>query len=146
MRILVDYRPALRERTGVGEYVHQAATALVATAPPGETLTLFSASLRDRLAPNAVPGANALDRAIPVRLLNFLWHRLEWPPVERLVAAGAAGAAGLVRSNLRWALAYNLAAVPLAAIGLVPPWLAAVGMSASSLYVVLRAQHFAGGK
>jgi Cu2+-exporting ATPase len=57
--------------------------------------------------------------------------------------ATARGAAALVRSNLRWALGYNLAAVPLAACGLVPPWLAAVGMSASSLYVVLRAQHFA---
>ncbi len=48
----------------------------------------------------------------------------------------------LVRANLRWALIYNLCAVPLAAIGLVPPWLAAIGMSASSLYVVLRAQRF----
>jgi Cu2+-exporting ATPase len=48
----------------------------------------------------------------------------------------------LVRANLRWALLYNLCAVPLAAIGWVPPWLAAVGMSASSLYVVWRAQRF----
>jgi Cu2+-exporting ATPase len=57
--------------------------------------------------------------------------------------ATARGNAGLVRSNLRWALGYNLAAVPLAALGLVPPWLAAIGMSASSLYVVWRAQRFA---
>jgi P-type Cu2+ transporter len=48
-----------------------------------------------------------------------------------------------VRANLRWALAYNLAAVPLAAMGWVPPWLAAFGMSASSLYVVWRAWRFA---
>jgi P-type Cu2+ transporter len=47
-----------------------------------------------------------------------------------------------VRANLRWALFYNLAAVPLAALGLVPPWLAALGMSASSLFVVWRAWHF----
>jgi Cu2+-exporting ATPase len=52
------------------------------------------------------------------------------------------GTARLVRANLRWALAYNLCAVPLAAVGLVPPWLAAVGMSCSSLYVVWRAQRF----
>lgn len=82
MRILVDYRPALRERTGVGEYVHQAATALVATAPPGESLVLFSASWKDRLRPDVVPGASVVDRRIPVRLLNGFWHRLEWPPVE----------------------------------------------------------------
>lgn len=39
----------------------------------------------------------------------------------------------------RWALVYNLCAIPFAAFGLVPPWLAAIGMSASSLLVVLNA-------
>ena len=39
----------------------------------------------------------------------------------------------IVRQNQRWALFYNLAAVPLAALGFVPPWLAALGMSLSSL-------------
>ena len=43
----------------------------------------------------------------------------------------------VLRQNLSWAFAYNLAAVPLAAMGWVPPWLAAIGMSASSLVVVL---------
>jgi len=42
----------------------------------------------------------------------------------------------VVRRNLRWTLAYNLLAIPLAALGFVPPWLAAIGMSASSLIVV----------
>ena len=42
-----------------------------------------------------------------------------------------------LRQNLNWALAYNLAAVPLAAFGLVPPWLAALGMSGSSVVVIL---------
>jgi Cu2+-exporting ATPase len=45
----------------------------------------------------------------------------------------------VIRQNLWWALIYNLAALPLAAAGLVPPWLAAIGMSASSLVVVLNA-------
>ena len=45
----------------------------------------------------------------------------------------------ILRQNRRWALMYNLAAVPLAALGFVPPWLAALGMSASSLGVVLNA-------
>lgn len=43
----------------------------------------------------------------------------------------------LVRQNQRWAVCYNLIAIPLAAAGFVPPWLAAIGMSASSLGVVL---------
>lgn len=42
----------------------------------------------------------------------------------------------IVRQNLAWALGYNLCAIPLAALGFVPPWAAAVGMSLSSLLVV----------
>ena len=42
----------------------------------------------------------------------------------------------IVRQNITWALGYNGLAVPLAALGLVPPWAAAVGMSLSSLLVV----------
>ena len=42
-----------------------------------------------------------------------------------------------LRQNHRWALAYNLAAMPLAALGFVHPWVAAAGMSASSIAVVL---------
>jgi Cu2+-exporting ATPase len=42
----------------------------------------------------------------------------------------------IIRQNLAWALAYNLASLPLAALGLLPPWAAALGMSASSLLVV----------
>ncbi len=43
----------------------------------------------------------------------------------------------IIRQNMGWALAYNGLAVPLAAAGWVPPWAAAIGMSASSLLVVL---------
>jgi Cu2+-exporting ATPase len=43
----------------------------------------------------------------------------------------------VIRQNMHWAVGYNLAAVPLAAAGFVPPWLAAIGMSASSLLVLL---------
>ncbi|MEX2984885.1 heavy metal translocating P-type ATPase [Streptomyces sp. C36] len=41
-----------------------------------------------------------------------------------------------VRSNLLWAFGYNLVTVPLAAVGLLSPMLAAAAMSASSLLVV----------
>ena len=44
---------------------------------------------------------------------------------------------GIIAQNLAWALTYNLCALPLAVAGLVPPWAAAIGMSLSSLLVVL---------
>lgn len=46
----------------------------------------------------------------------------------------------VVAQSRRWSLAYNLCAVPFAAFGLVPPWLAGIGMTLSSLVVVLNAQ------
>jgi Cu2+-exporting ATPase len=46
----------------------------------------------------------------------------------------------IVRQNLRWAVIYNMTALPLAAIGLMPPWVAALGMSLSSLLVVFNAR------
>lgn len=85
LRILVDYRPALRQRTGVGEYAHQLAAALARRAGDVD-VTLFSSSWKDRLAPDAVPGAAVVDAKVPVKVLNFAWHRLGWPPVETLGA------------------------------------------------------------
>ena len=45
----------------------------------------------------------------------------------------------LIRENLIWAIAYNLFAIPAAVIGWLEPWHAALGMSLSSLIVVLNA-------
>jgi P-type Cu2+ transporter len=45
----------------------------------------------------------------------------------------------IVRQNLVWALLYNLACVPLALLGYLPPWAAGLGMAASSTVVVLTA-------
>jgi len=45
----------------------------------------------------------------------------------------------IVKQNIAWAIVYNATALPLAAMGYVPPWAAAIGMSASSLIVVLNA-------
>ncbi len=45
----------------------------------------------------------------------------------------------IIKQNLSWALLYNVIAIPAAAMGYVEPWLAAIGMSVSSLVVVLNA-------
>jgi glycosyltransferase involved in cell wall biosynthesis len=87
MRILVDYRPALRSRTGVGEYVHQIVQAY--TRMHDDPVAVFTSSWSDRPHPavQADLRAYVVDRRIPVRVLNLLWHRLGWPPVEWLAGA-----------------------------------------------------------
>jgi Cu2+-exporting ATPase len=51
----------------------------------------------------------------------------------------------IVRQNFGWALAYNAIALPLAALGWIGPWEAAVGMAASSFIVLLNALRVSGG-
>ena len=57
MRVLVDYRPALRERTGVGEYVHQFVRALL------DAYEQLLARRRDL--PRMVLAGKALEEARP---------------------------------------------------------------------------------
>jgi Cu2+-exporting ATPase len=69
------------------------------------------------------------------------------PQLDRLplLFACARKVKRVMQENLAWALGYNAIAIPLAALGWVPPWLAAVGMSLSSLLVVgnaLRLRYF----
>jgi P-type Cu2+ transporter len=45
----------------------------------------------------------------------------------------------VIRQNLAWSVAYNIVAIPAAAMGYVTPWMAGIGMSLSSLLVVLNA-------
>jgi Cu2+-exporting ATPase len=49
----------------------------------------------------------------------------------------------VVWQNLLWAAVYNAACVPLAVAGLMPPWLAGLGMATSSLLAVLNAARLA---
>jgi glycosyltransferase involved in cell wall biosynthesis len=84
VRILIDYRPALRDRTGVGEYIHQLTRAY--TSLHEDHVTIFSSSWRNRLASETGRDLHVatVDRRVPVRVLNLLWHRAGWPPIERL--------------------------------------------------------------
>jgi len=45
----------------------------------------------------------------------------------------------IIFQNFGWAIIYNIVAIPIAAMGWISPWMAAVGMSMSSLFVVLNA-------
>jgi Cu2+-exporting ATPase len=46
----------------------------------------------------------------------------------------------IINENISWALVYNLSVTPLAIMGYLAPWMAAIGMSLSSLVVVLNAR------
>jgi glycosyltransferase involved in cell wall biosynthesis len=86
VRALIDYRPALRERTGIGEYTHELVRALSAL---DLDLSVFSSSWKDRLVLEE-PGlerVHRIDRRWPVRFLNFVWHRLGRPPIEVMTGA-----------------------------------------------------------
>ena len=60
-----------------------------------------------------------------------------------LTARTAALSMRVIRQNLLWATLYNLIAIPAAALGLLSPWMAGVGMSASSALVVANALRLA---
>ena len=86
----------------------------------------------------AVSGASELanstaDFIVTGKTLKYIVYILETGRKTRLV----------IRQNLLWALAYNLLAVPFAAAGLIVPWMAALGMSLSSLLVVLNSGRLA---
>ncbi|MEM1432741.1 MAG: cation-translocating P-type ATPase [Pseudomonadota bacterium] len=66
----------------------------------------------------------------------LLSSRLETLP--DLFALGAA-VQRVIRQNLGWAFGYNVILIPLAMLGYVSPWLAAVGMASSSLLVMANA-------
>lgn len=78
-------------------------------------------------------GSALAQTSADVIVLN---ERLESLPVA---LATAKKTVRVIRTNLAWAVGYNLIAIPLAASGMLAPWMAAVGMSASSLIVVLNA-------
>jgi glycosyltransferase involved in cell wall biosynthesis len=92
VRILVDYRPALRERTGVGEFVHELVKALVRQAEhdQNDQIAIFTSSWKDRPDPalaSQMPSLDVHDARVPVRTLLWAWNRIEWPPVEWLAGS-----------------------------------------------------------
>ena len=82
-------------------------------------------------------GASLAHRAADLVTTGGSLQRI--PAAVRL----ARGTQRIIRQNLWWAAGYNLLALPLAAAGMVTPWLAALGMALSSLAVTLNALRLA---
>lgn len=87
MHIALDIRPALTRGTGVGTFVEQLALALDSL-DGKHHMSLFTSSAKERWPSGRLPAlkrSRVVDRRWPVRVLNWLWHRAGWPPVDRFV-------------------------------------------------------------
>lgn len=84
----------------------------------------------------SVSFAHASDLAQVNSGLLILGNELSLIPTSRRLAEHTRR---IIRQNLAWAASYNFLAVPAAALGMIAPWGAAIGMSLSSLLVVLNA-------
>jgi glycosyltransferase involved in cell wall biosynthesis len=90
MRIGLDIRPFLSRETGVGTYLRNLLFELARTDRTNEYF-LLSSSWKDRFPAEKIPPFAAgrfRDLRVPVRVLNFFWQRLGWPPFA--AAFGAA--------------------------------------------------------
>ncbi|SFN60456.1 heavy metal translocating P-type ATPase [Dokdonella immobilis] len=134
---------AVADRLGIGDRLAKASPAdklarLEALREAGHVVAMVGDGIND------APVLAGADVAIAIGNGSAMAHAasgilLASSRIDTLLEARRIAGEMLVRlkQNLAWALAYNLAVVPVAAIGWVPPWLAAIGMSASSIVVIL---------
>jgi len=84
MKIGFDVRPFLRQATGVGVYYKNLLFSL-ARIDSDNQYYLFSSSYKDRFFQEELPPFSQVefrDARIPVKLINFLWHKVKWPPLD----------------------------------------------------------------
>ncbi len=90
MRIGFDMRPFLREETGVGIYFKNLLFSLADIDRTNEYF-LFSSSWKDRFETEKIPPFTRmifLDRRFPVKVINFAWYKLGWPPLDIFFKTG----------------------------------------------------------
>ncbi len=84
MRIGFDVRPFLKRETGVGIYYRNLLFHLAQIDHSNEYF-LFSSSLKDKFPPQKIPPFSNKEFRhfrFPVKLINFFWYRLSWPPLD----------------------------------------------------------------
>lgn len=90
MRIGFDLRPFLKEKTGVGVYFKNLLFSLSRIDFSNEYY-LFSSSLKDRFSSSKIPPFDRKyfrDFYFPVKVVNFFWYRLSWPPLDYFFRTG----------------------------------------------------------
>lgn len=87
MRIGIDIRPALKAKTGVGNYVFNLVTALAGLDRENQ-YALFSNSLKDRCGfplIRALPNWRLKDYRFPNKLMNYVWNNIGGLPINMLI-------------------------------------------------------------
>lgn len=130
------------EAVGIGNYHAEQSPQdkLNTLAAMGEDTLMIGDGINDAPVMAAASVSVAVGKADPLSQTQadivFLRHGPEALP---FLFALAEKTQRVIRQNLFWAVAYNAVVLPLAIAGYLTPWLAALGMSASSLIVVFNA-------
>jgi Cu2+-exporting ATPase len=119
----------LRKREAVAELQRRGAVAVMVGDGANDTAALGVAHASIALS----SGARLAQQGADMVWLGDDLGDLDWAIHK------ARQAMRVIRQNLWWAFGYNITAIPLAVTGLIGPWLAGLGMSMSSLLVVLNA-------
>ena len=132
-RLAIDYRPALTPEDK-NETVTRAGSCMFV----GDGINDIPAITRAGLSVSTLETNDLVkSRADVVLLTPRLLALVDLVRIGRFTQR-------IMRENLAWALAYNVIAIPAAALGYAPPWAAALGMSASSVLVMLNATRLLG--
>ena len=106
----------------------------------GETVVMIGDGINDAPVLSSADASIAIDAGTALARASadavVLGKRLG-SVVDAAIIAGKTRQ--VIRQNITWAIFYNVTAIPLAAIGVLAPWMAAIGMSLSSLVVVVNA-------
>jgi glycosyltransferase involved in cell wall biosynthesis len=85
--VAMDVRPLLKEGSGVGYYIKNLVTKL--NSYPDIHMKLFSLSYKDRFDKDEhfnLFDFAIYDHKIPIFLIDYLWHTVQYPPLEKLVS------------------------------------------------------------